>query len=309
MQTYWNIQGELQQQDNYDSKCWLEVTCPTEEETKYLVEEMEVPEYFVQDIQDIDERARIEHEDGWTLIIVRIPYMKSATSRSPFMTVPLGVAFRKDTFVTICYHDTHMMSDFTHHHKRKNHRFIDAVDLVFHLFLSSCVWYLKKLKVIKLRIDKAKREFEGKDIDNKDLVALSRLQDSLIFFATSLQGNESLLTKLKFKLPIDALDAELIEDVTIELNQARISADIYSNILETTLDIYASIISNNMNSVMKMLTSFSIIMMFPTLIASIYGMNLINGMEQWTWGMPATLLLSVGITVTFWVYFKKKNWI
>ena len=101
----------------------------------------------------------------------------------------------------------------------------------------------------------------------------------------------------------------MIEDVNIEMSQARETTNIYSNILASTMDTYASIINNNMSGVMKMLTSISIILMFPTLIASLFGMNLVNGMETAWWGFPLALALSVGVTVIFLWYFKRRTWI
>src|SRR3712207_1528908 len=141
------------------------------------------------------------------------------------------------------------------------------------------VWYLKRLKQINTLIEKAKHNLD-QGVNNESLIGLSRLQDSLTYFITSIRGNETLLQKLKFKLQVDELDADLIEDVNIEMTQARETTNIYSDILESTMDTYSSIINNNMNTVMRTLTSVSIIMMFPTLIASIFGMNLINGMEN-----------------------------
>ena len=146
-------------------------------------------------------------------------------------------------------------------------------------------------------------------IDNADLINLSKLQDSLTYFITSIRGNETLLSKLKFKLPVDELDADLIEDVNIEMSQARESASIYANILDSTMDTYANIINNNMSGVMKMLTSISIIMMFPTLVASLFGMNLVNGMETTWWGFPLALVISIGVTFLLLWYFKRKTWI
>ena len=184
--------------------------------------------------------------------------------------------------------------------------FTDSVDMVFRLFLSSAVWYLKRLKQINLLIEKAKQHLD-RNVDNVDLINLSRLQDSLTYFITSIRGNETLLSKLKFKLPVDELDADLIEDVNIEMSQARETTSIYANILDSTMDTYANIINNNTSGVMKMLHSISIILMFPTLIASLLGMNLVNGMENWAWGFPVALMLTVGITVAFVWYFKRKT--
>ena len=200
------------------------------------------------------------------------------------------------------------MLDFINHQQRRAEGFSDAADLVFRLFLSASVWYLKYLKQVNGLIEKAKRDLD-RQIDNKDLVYLSRLQDSLTYFATSIRGNENLLSKLKFRLPVDELDAELIEDVNIEMQQARETTAIYSDILKSTMDTYANVINNNMNKVMRLLTSLNMIIMFPTLVASLFGMNLINGLETWTWGFPVAIIISIISTLVSLAYFKKKQWL
>ena len=242
------------------------------------------------------------------MIILRIPHLKTITSRSPYTTIPLGILIKDDKIITICNQETKMMLDFVNHQMKRSEGFIDATDLVFRLFLSASVWYLKYLKQVNGLIEKAKRNID-RNIDNKDLTSLSRLQDSLTYFATSIRGNETLLSKLKFRLPVDDLDAELIEDVNIEMNQAREMTQIYSNILESTMDTYANLINNNMNRVMRLLTSLNMIVMLPTLVASLFGMNLINGMEHSSWGFIVALAISVIITVIGWVYFKKRQWL
>ncbi|MBR1688283.1 MAG: magnesium transporter CorA family protein, partial [Prevotella sp.] len=180
------------------------------------------------------------------------------------------------------------------------------VDMIFRLFLSSAVWYLKRLKQISMLIDKAKRNLD-REVNNESLIGLSRLQDSLTYFNTSIRGNETLLSKLKFKLQIDELDADLIEDVNIEMTQARETTNIYSNILESTMDTYQSIINNNMNTIMRTLTSVTIILMLPTLISSFFGMNLINGMENSPVGFAIAIILSVVISVVSWLFFRHKR--
>ena len=246
-----------------------------------------------------------EHE-GWQLIILRIPYMKEVRSRTPYTTVPLGIIHKGDVTITVCYFETDMMIDFVTFQQRRAEGFIDYVDMVFRLFLSSSVWYLKRLKQISLLLNRAKRSMDH-TVNNTSLVNLSRLQDSLTYFITSIRGNETLLQKLKFKLPVDELDADLIEDVNIEISQARETANIYSEILESTMNTYTSIINNNMNTVMRTLTSFSIILMFPTLISSLFGMNLINGMEAYSWGFPIALIISLVVSIGSWLILRQKN--
>ena len=306
MKTFWNYNGGLTTINEWQPNCWIQVTCPTEEDQLYLENEFKIPDYFMPDISDTDERARYEYDDGWMLIILRIPYVKEIRSRTPYTTVPLGIIHKRDVTVTVCYYETNMMIDFVSFQQKRGEGFTDYVDMTFRLFLSSAVWYLKRLKQINGLIEKAKRNLD-REVNNESLIGLSRLQDSLTYFITSIRGNETLLSKLKFKLQIDELDADLIEDVNIEMSQARETTNIYSNILESTMDTYSSIINNNMNTVMRTLTSVSILMMFPTLIASLFGMNLINGMEASPYGFVTALVISVAISGLFWWIFRHKR--
>ena len=306
MKTFWNTQGGLAQLSEWQPNCWIQVTCPTEEDQHELEEKFNIPDYFMSDISDTDERARYEYDDGWMLIILRIPYVKEIRSRTPYTTVPLGIIHKRDVTITVCYYETNMMIDFVSFQQKRGEGFTDYVDMIFRLFLSSAVWYLKRLKQISMLVDKAKRNLD-KEVNNESLIGLSRLQDSLTYFQTSIRGNENLLQKLKFKLQIDELDADLIEDVNIEMSQARETTSIYSDILESTMDTYSSIINNNMNTVMRTLTSVSIMMMCPTLIASLFGMNLVNGMEDATWGFVFAMVLSVAVSVVAWLIFRHKR--
>ena len=274
MRTYWNTENHLQAINEWQPNCWIQVTCPTDEDQRLLEDEFKIPDYFLSDISDTDERARYEYDDGWMLIILRIPYVKEIRSRTPYTTVPLGII-----------------------HKR---------DVTIRLFLSSAVWYLKRLKQINSLIEKAKRNLDH-GVNNESLIGLSRLQDSLTYFITSIRGNENLLSKLKFKLQVDELDADLIEDVNIEMTQARETTNIYSDILESTMDTYSSIINNNMNTTMRTLTSISIVMMLPTLISSFFGMNLINGMEDSSIGFGIAILISIVVSGLTWGFLRYKR--
>jgi magnesium transporter len=282
------------------------VTCPTDDDREYLEKTFQIPDYFISDISDTDERARYEYDDGWMLVILRIPYVKEIRSRTPYTTVPLGIIHKRDVTITVCYYETNMMIDFVTFQQKRGEGFVDYVDMTFRLFLSSAVWYLKRLKQISILIEKAKRNLD-KEVNNESLIGLSRLQDSLTYFITSIRGNETLLQKLKFKLQVDELDADLIEDVNIEMSQARETTNIYSNILESTMDTYTSVINNNMNTVMRTLTSVSIILMFPTLIASLFGMNLVNGMESKPWGFILAIVLSFLVSAASWWLLRHKR--
>ncbi len=286
MRTFWNINSALKTISEWQPNCWIQVTCPTDEDQDYLEDKFNIPDYFLSDISDTDERARYEYDDGWMLIILRIPYVKEIRSRTPYTTVPLGIIHKRDVTITVCYYETNMMIDFVSYQQKRGEGFTDYVDFIFRLFLSSAVWYLKRLKQINALIEKAKHNLDH-NVNNESLIALSRLQDSLTYFVTSIRGNETLLAKLKFKLQVDELDADLIEDVNIEMSQARETTNIYS--------------------VMRTLTSVSIIMMFPTLIASLFGMNLINGMETSHWGFAIALIISFVVSAMSWIILRHKR--
>ncbi len=306
MKTYWNFNGNLNAISEWQPNCWIQVTCPTEQDQQELQDRFQIPDYFLSDIADTDERARYEYDDGWMLIILRIPYVKEVRSRTPYTTVPLGIIHKRDVTITVCNFETNMMIDFVSYQQKRGEGFTDYVDMIFRLFLSSAVWYLKRLKQINALIEKSKKNLD-REVNNESLIGLSRLQDSLTYFVTSIRGNENLLAKLKFKLQVDELDADLIEDVNIEMSQARETTSIYSDILESTMDTYSSIINNNMNTVMRTLTSVSIIMMLPTLVSSLFGMNLINGMENSPLGFPLALLISVIVSgATWWILRHKR---
>ena len=226
MRTFWNTNSTLKTIDEWQPNCWIQVTCPTDEDQQLLEDKFNIPDYFLSDISDTDERARYEYDDGWMLIILRIPYVKEIRSRTPYTTVPLGIIHKRDVTITVCYYETNMMIDFVSYHQKRGEGFTDYVDMTFRLFLSSAVWYLKRLKQINTLIEKAKHNLDH-NVNNESLIALSRLQDSLTYFVTSIRGNETLLAKLKFKLQVDELDADLIEDVNIEMSQARETTNIY----------------------------------------------------------------------------------
>ncbi len=306
MKTYWNIEKSLKAIPEWQPNCWIQVTCPTDEDQRELEEKFNIPDYFISDISDTDERARYEYDDGWMLIILRIPYVKEIRSRTPYTTVPLGIIHKRDVTITVCFYETNMMIDFVSYQQKRGDGFTDYVDMIFRLFLSSAVWYLKRLKQINALIEKAKHNLDH-EVNNESLIGLSRLQDSLTYFITSIRGNENLLQKLKFKLQVDELDADLIEDVNIEMTQARETTSIYSDILESTMDTYSSIINNNMNTVMRTLTSVTIIMMSATFIASLYGMNVTNGLEGNPWGFAITLVMSFAVSALCWVVLRYKR--
>lgn len=290
-----------------EANCWINVVMPTGEDARYLTREVGVPGSFLQDIEDVDERSRLEVEDDWILLILRVPL--KVDESIPFITVPLGFIVKGDTFITVCHHDTEMLPDFVQYANRKNLRTSCPWDLLFRVFLSSSVWYLKYLKQISTQMNRAEMELE-RSIRNEELQRLLKIEKSLVFFITSLQGNDNLLSRMKnLKTQRGFFDEDLVEDVEIEQRQATDTARIYSDILSSTMDAYASVISNNLNILMKRMTSVSIILMLPTLIASLYGMNVPNGLERNPWGFAVGILVSILFSVVGYLFFKWRRWL
>ena len=307
MKTYYINNKGLKQSDEWKENCWINIENPTNEEKAYLLDEIKIPEAFYNDIEDIDERPRIEVENDWTFIILRIPY-KNNDLRNPYTTIPLGVIFKDDIFVTISFYSTDLISDFIKYSNKKGIEKNDNFDFIFRILLSSSVWFLKYLKQINLEFKNAENTLE-KSIRNEDLQTLFSIEKSLVYFTTSLRSNDILLHRLKnLKMVKNNIDEELIEDVEIELRQAIETANIFSDILTGMMDAYASVISNNLNIVMKRLTSISIVLMIPTLIASLYGMNVPNALQNNPNGFIIVIFLSIIVAVVGIILFLKKKW-
>jgi len=295
--------------ENYSSKAWVNVMCPTPEEQTFLVEEFGVPEPFLRDIEDNEERPRVEYEDGWRMIIVRLPF-KSLEQENLYSTVPMGILTSGEKFITVCHNEVEMMGDFVKYTRRKYFEEKNASDLILHLQLSAAVWFMKYLKMINYEIQDAERQLQS-SIRNEELLELMRLERTLTYFVTSIRGNEILLQKFQSILKQRHMkyDADLFEDVEIEMQQARTTANVYSEILAGMMDAFAAVISNNVNVIMKRLTSFSIILMLPTLIASFYGMNLEIGTTIHNPKFYVVIAISLIISIFITVFFRKKNWL
>lgn len=307
MKAFYTNNNGLIEIPTWTSSCWINIESPTASEKKYLLEELQIPEAFYNDIEDIDERPRIEIEDGWTLIIMRVP-IKSNDIKLPFQTIPLGIIFKGDICVTITFYKTEIICDLVQYSHRKSIEIKDNFDLVLRLLLSSSVWYLKYLKQVNHKIKLAEDNLE-KSIKNEELQALLQIEKCLVFFITSLKANDVLFHRIRNLKAYNATyDIDLLEDVEIELSQAQDTANIYSNILTGMMDAYASVISNNMNNIMKQMTSISIILMIPTLIASLYGMNVPNGLEESKYGIWILLFVSIILSAFGVFLFKRRRW-
>lgn len=307
MISFWKRDIGLQPTAEWEPYCWVNIENPTNEEKRYLLDELGVPDAFYNDIEDVDERPRIEYENGWFFILMRVPY-KNTDLKIPYSTVPLGIIFKDEVFVSISFYRCEVVPDFIQFSVRKGIIIKDHFDQVLRIMLSSSVWFLKYLKQINNDIKEAEEQLE-RSIRNEELQDLLRIEKSLVFFTTSLKGNDILLHRIKnLRSYRDTYNPELLEDVEIELRQAQETTSVYSDILSGMMDAYASVISNNLNIVMKRLTSISIVLMIPTLIASFYGMNVPNNLESHTWAFSGIVIASLSISVIALLIFMRKKW-
>ena len=284
MRKYLYCEAGFVEKSQWLPNSWVNVVCPDANDFEFLTQELQVPESFLNDIADTDERPRTDTEGNWLLTILRIP-VQSNQNGIPFSTVPIGIITNNEIIVSVCYHNTELLPDFIEHTRRKGIIVRNKLDLILRLIYSSAVWFLKYLKQINVDITAAEKELE-KSIRNE--VMIGKLKS--IFQDT------------------DYLDQELVEDVIIELKQAFNTVNIYSDILTGTMDAFASIISNNVNAIMKRMTSLSITLMIPTLIASFYGMNVDIHIDEVPHAFALIVLSSVVLSAMAFIIFKKIKW-
>ena len=275
MTTYLKYSEDFSITKEWTPGCWVNIETPTPDELTNLKAKFGLPEDFLNDLSDIDERPRVEHNDGWDCIVLRIPVRDNDM---PFVTIPLGVMIKDEYIVTACLYRNTLISDFIEHTQKRHTTISSSSDFILRLLKSSAYWYIRYLKDVKNIVADAEVDLK-KSIRNEDLLKLMNLQKTFVIFATSISGNNILLERIN-RLYRDELDKGLLEDVSIELRQADSTVTIATQMLDRTMNTYASVISNNVNAIMKRLTSISLILMIPTLIASFYGMNVDVGIPM-----------------------------
>lgn len=298
---------DFKQVDQWQKDCWIKITEPTKEDLDYL-RGLNVPDSFITDISDVDERPRTESDEEWLLTVLRIPRKCDEDDDIPFTTVPVGVITNGDIVAVLCYYPNTVIDDFIHYNRAKNTDIGNKLVLIMRLIMSSAVWYLKYLKTMNTDINKAEDGLE-RSIRNEDLLKLRNMQKSLVYFNTSIRGNETLLVRLRTRFQNTGLvDRDLFDDVDIELQQALNTVKVYSDILNGTMEAFASIISNNLNVIMKRMTSISIILMVPTFIASLYGMNVHLPGASLTGAFAFIVILCVALSTGAFFLFRRIKW-
>ena len=294
--------------DQIGKNCWINASCPTTAELENLATDLDIPLDFLTDSLDADERSRIETENDAILIVIRVPKVTENGSEVPYSTMPIGIIMKKDYVLTVCALDFTEILDLSNR-RLKYFASENRIHFILNIFLKASLLYLKYLKEINKRTAEVEMELQ-RSMKNEALIKLLNIEKSLVFFTTSLRSNELMMERLvKIRsLDLNADDQDLLEDVIIDNRQAIEMANIYSNILSGMMDAFASVISNNLTIVMKFLTSVTIILMIPTLIASIYGMNVELPFQHSSHAFFITLGISSSLSAVGVLIFLKKKW-
>lgn len=291
--------------DEVQAGCWICVTNPTETEISDLEENMHIERDYIRAALDEEEPSRIESDDGVTLIVLDYPIAEQDNDPDRtllYSTTPMSIIITDKNVITVSAKENLVLDELAKGVVKGIQPNLKT-RFVFTILLRIAARYLQYLK----QIDKISNYVEGKmylSMKNKGLIQLQGLEKSLVYFSTSLKSNEAVLGKLmrgRF-IKLYEEDEDLLDDVLIEVKQAIEMTNIYSNILSGTMDTFASIISNNLNIIMKRMTTITIILTMPTIVFSFYGMNLgeaANGLPLANIWFPIVLsvVMSVGVGV------------
>lgn len=302
---YKTVETELTSVDKIEEGCWISVTKPTSEELVRIQEETKIDMDDLRAPLDDEERSRIEVEDGYNMILVDIP---SLDEKDRYVTIPLGIYMTKDLIVTICLEESPVLKAFENKRVREFYTF-KKTRFIFQILYRNATSYLRYLRIIDRKSDQIEEKLHISQ-KNSELIELLELEKSLVYFSTSLRSNEVVLEKLLRTESIRKYpeDEDLLEDVIIENKQAIEMANIYSNILSGMMDAFASVISNNLNIVMKLLSTVTIVLSIPTMIASFFGMNFDNiPLGHATYGFITIIVVSLLVSLLVALFFRKKN--
>ena len=298
--------NEIQEIKEFKKGAWINLVNPSENEIKKVCENIKIQEDFIRDALDYEEKARIdkEEDDDSILFVVDVPVIEKVEDNEIYSTVPLGmIVVRDEFFLTVSLRKNKIIESFEKR-KIKNFQTYKKTRFIFQILYLNSSYYLNYLKQINKETEIAEYVLKN-SMRNKELLKMLSLEKSLVYFTTSLKSNELVMEKtLRGKIiKLYDEDEEILEDAIIENRQAIEMAQIYSNILNGTMDAYASIISNNLNGVMKYLTSVTIILAVPTLVSSFWGMNVNLPFQNSTMGFVIMLLISIILTsiVTWWL--------
>ena len=302
--------NQLEEINKIQKGCWVNLVSPSDEEIINVCSELKISTDYVKDSLDYEEKARIdtEEDDGTVLFVIDVPVIEKEGDSYTYSTMPLGVIIvRDDYIVTVSLRKSIVIEKFI---KSKVKNFVTYMKsrFLFQIMLENSSAYLTYLKRINKETEIAESTLKH-SMKNRELLKMLSLEKSLVYFTTSIKSNEVVMEKTlrgKFiKLYED--DEDILEDAIIENKQAIEMGKIYSDILNGTMDAYASIISNNLNGVMKILTSITIVLAIPTMVSSFWGMNVELPFQNNINGFAIMVAISILLTLGVTVWLKKKD--
>lgn len=288
--------------------CWINICAPTADEIEQLAT-LDIPQDFITYPLDVDERPRIEREDdGSMLVVIRVPEYQGQNEDIPYITVPLGVVITNKYIMTVSREPNEIIHQFSSGRARKfstskRNRFFLLI------LLQSAATYLSHLREINKIVDNLEDQLQ-QSMRNKGVMELLKYKKSLVYFTTALRSNQLVLERLQraqvFTLYPD--DMDLLEDVITENQQAIETTSISSNILSSMMDTFSSIISNNLNSVMKFLASVTIVLSVPNIVTSYFGMNVPFAISDTPWAHWTIFGGIVVVSLAVVAIFMKRDW-
>jgi len=306
--------GRFESLEEPQPTCWVNISPPfNKEELTRIAKQFEIPLDFLTDSLDVDERSRYEREDDIRLIVVNTPLLNeiNADNEAIYITVPIGIILTIDHMITISAYENPILQQFMDG-KVKNFDPSNEKLFVLQLMEQNVFRFLNCLKKLNLKRNLIEKELYDSS-QNKQLRQLLSIEKSLVYFVNSLSANELLKMKMKrtdfLGIRSDEDQTDLFEDIIIDNTQALEMSNVYTNILNGTMEAYASIISNNLNQVIQRLTLITIILMLPTLVASLFGMNIqfpdwIDKSEN---ALPAIIIFSLVISLLLALWFRRKR--
>lgn len=302
---YKTVDGIMTRLEQYEDGCWINVVAPAEEELLLLTSQYGIDSGFLRAPLDEEETSHIESEDQQTLIVVDVPYAEKLEDHIIYATMPVGIIHKPGCIITVTLRENPVLRELSDGLVRSVNTAL-RTQFILYLLLRMATRFLQYLKNIDKISSSLEKELR-KSMRNKELIQLLDLEKSLVYIQTSLKSNQVTVEKIlrgRFVKLYDE-DQDLLEDVLIELKQAIEMADIYLSILSNTMDAFASLISNNLNIVMKVMTTITILLSIPTMIFSFYGMN-VSGLPL-AGNMWFATILAAAVTVVAGIILYRKG--
>ncbi len=304
-----SVEKKLKKAKRISTDCWIDLVEPTSEEIDRVSSVTKIDKNLILKMLDEEEMPRIEVDDGAILVVVDTPYLEDDEGHFSYNTRPLGIIISENNYVvTVSLSGTNILNDFKKNRVR-NFRSAKKTRFLIQILMNTASSYQRALRIVNRKIE-LKEETLAKSTSNKDLIDMLDLEKTLVYFITSLKANDLVLSRLKkgVVLPLYDEDEDLLEDAIIENKQAIEQSEIYRNILGSITDTYATIVSNNLNNVMKFLAGATIVLSIPTMIYSFLGMNVDLGIiGTHPYSALIVLLASFGLSIVIAILLKIKN--